>query len=213
MRSIASYCFVPGMWLAILAATCASAQDKPNRLTSREAVQGWKLLFDGKDLHGWQPLSTSNPLADGNWSVDDGTILCPGTSAGWLASENSYTNFELKVQFRGSEKVNSGVFLRSAREGAPHKTGYELQIWDYQPAGYNTGSLVDSLKAAPVKIIDSQWNNYDIKADGDHYLVILNDKTILDGHDAKHSEGLIGFQCQPGNMIEFRNVKVLPLKK
>ena len=79
----------------------------------------------------------------------DGAILCPGTSAGWLASNDSYTNFELKLQFRGSEKVNSGVFLRSTKEGAPHKTGYELQIWDYQPAGYDTGSLVGSLKRRP----------------------------------------------------------------
>jgi hypothetical protein len=88
-----------------------------------------------------------------------------------------------------------------------------VQIWDYQPAGYNTGSLVDSLKAAPVKILADQWNNYDIKADGDHYVITLNGKTLLDDHDAKRTEGLVGLQCQPGNRIEFRNLKVLPLQK
>ena len=76
-----------------------------------------------------------------------------------------------------------------------------------------TGSLVDSLKAAPVKILADQWNNYDIKADGDHYLITLNGKTILDDHDAKHTEGLIGLQCQPGNKIEFRSIKVISLQK
>ena len=72
--------------------------------------------------------------------------------------------------------------------------------------------MVDSLKAAPAKILDEQWNDYNIKAVGDHYVVILNGKTILDAHDSKHTEGVIGFQCQPGNKIEFRNVKLLPLK-
>jgi len=199
--------------MLIAALSGASAQNKPNTLDNKEAAHGWKLLFDGKDLDGWQALSTSKPPATGDWTVADGAIVCPGTSPGWLASNDSFTDFELKLQFRGSEKVNSGVFLRSTKEGAPHKTGYELQIWDYQPAGYNTGSLVDSLKASPTKILGDQWNNYDIKAVGDHYVIVLNGKTILDGHDAKHLEGLIGFQCQPNMKIEFRSVKVLPLKK
>ena len=213
MRSIASYCLILGMGLVNMAVGVAGAQDQPNKLTSNESTQGWKLLFDGKSMDGWQPYSTSAPPATGDWSVADGAIVCPGTSSGWLASNDSYTNFELKLQFRGSEKVNSGVFLRSTKEGAPHKTGYELQIWDYQPAGFNTGSLVGSLKAAPVKILDNEWNNYDIKADGDHYVIILNGKTILDDHDSTHTQGLIGFQCQPGNKIEFRDIRVLPLQK
>ncbi len=211
MRKLAGYCLALGMLIVV--ASVANAADKPNTLDKKEAAQGWKLLFDGKDLDGWQPLSTSKPPATGDWTVADGAIVCPGTSPGWLASNDSFTDFELKLQFRGSEKVNSGVFLRSAKEGAPHKTGYELQIWDYQPAGYNTGSLVESLKASPTKILDNQWNNYDIKAVGDHYVIVLNGKTILDGHDQKHLEGLIGFQCQPNMKIEFRSVKVLPLKK
>jgi Domain of Unknown Function (DUF1080) len=145
--------------------------------------------------------------------VADGAILCPGTTAGWLASNDSYSNFELKLQFRGSEKVNSGVFLRSSKEGAPHKTGYELQIWDYQPAGYNTGSLVGSVKAGPATILDGQWNDYDITADGDHYVVILNGKTILDAHDSLHTQGVIGFQCQKSNKVEFRDIRIRALGK
>jgi hypothetical protein len=213
MRIITSCNLVLGMGLVILSGGVASAQGSPNTLTSKEAAQGWKLLFDGKDLDGWQPYSTSKPPATGDWVVADGAILCPGTSPGWLAGNDSYTNFDLKLQFRATEKTNSGVFIRATKEGAPNKTGYEVQIWDYQPAGYNTGSLVDSLKAAPVKILEGQWNDYNIKAVADHYVVVLNGKTILDDHDSRHAEGLIGFQCQPGNKIEFRNVKLLPLKQ
>jgi hypothetical protein len=37
---------------------------------------------------------------------------------------------------------------------------------------------------------------------------VLNGTTLLDGHDSKHSAGVIGFQCQPENPIAFRNVKL-----
>jgi hypothetical protein len=191
----------------------ARAEEAPNRLTPQEAKAGWKLLFDGKSLAGWEPLPTSMPGANGDWTVNNGTILCPGTTAGWLASTDQYRNYVLKLEFRGNAKVNSGVFLRSEKAGAPHVTGHELQIWDDQPAGFNTGSLVGSVKADPVKLIPEQWNQYEITADGDHFVIVLNGKQVLDTHDPKHvSAGVVGFQCQKDNRIEFRNVRVLPLK-
>jgi hypothetical protein len=118
----------------------------------------------------------------------------------------------LILEFRGPEKVNSGVFLRSQKEGQPHVTGYELQIWDYQPAGFLTGSLVGSLKATPAKIIPDQWNKYEITAQGDHFVINLNGKTLLDARDSKHSSGVIGFQCQKDQRIEFRNIKLRPIR-
>ena len=195
------------LWLGI-----AHAQ-KPNTLSPAEKKQGWKLLFDGKDLAGWQARPTSSPSTNGDWKVEDGAIECPGTSAGWLATADSYSDFHLKLQFRGAEKVNSGVFLRSQKEGQPHITGFELQIWDYQPAGYNTGSLVGAVKAPPTKIRADDWNDYDITADGDHYVIVLNGTNLLDTHNSQHTAGLIGFQCQPNNKIEFRDVRVMSLHR
>ncbi len=198
--------------LCLLAAALASAEDKANTLTWAEKAKGWRLLFDGKSLEGWEARPTSSPTAKGDWTVEDGAIMCPGTAPGWLSSTGTFRSFHLKLQFRGAEKVNSGVFLRSQAQGQPHVTGYELQIWDYQPAGYNTGSLVGTAKAAPVKIIPDKWNNYDITADGATYRIVLNGATLLDIHDTKHFSGLIGFQCQVGNKIEFRNIRLLPIR-
>jgi hypothetical protein len=204
--------YFPAIGLIALATSTAIAQEKANSLTPAESKQGWKLLFDGRTLSGWEPLSTSSPSANGDWTVQDGSILCPGTTAGWLATKESFSDFHLKLEFRGAARVNSGVFLRSQKEGQPHITGYELQIWDYQPAGYNTGSLVGTAKAAPVRILPDQWNRYDVTADGDHYLIVLNGTTLLDTHDGKHLSGLIGFQCQKDNRIEFRNIRLLPVR-
>lgn len=199
--------------LLVVAASIGSAAENPNALTSAEKKEGWKLLFDGNSLAGWDARKTSNANATGDWSAANGAILCPGTTAGWLGSSDSYSDFRLRLQFKGAQNVNSGVFLRSQSEGQPHQTGYELQIWDYQPAGYNTGSLVGAVKAPPAKIVGDEWNDYDITAKGNHFVVVLNGKTILDARDDQHASGGTGFQCQAGNRIEFRNIRVLPLAK
>jgi hypothetical protein len=173
-------------------------------------ADGWRSLFDGKTLAGWDARPTSVPTASGDWTVENGALLCPGKTPGWLATSREFTDFHLTLEFRGNEKVNSGVFLRSKKEGQPHITGYELQIWDYQPAGYNTGSLVGTIKAPPVKILADRWNHYDITATGDHYLIVLNGSTVLDTHQSDHKAGVIGLQCQANNRIEFQNIRIHP---
>ncbi len=179
---------------------------------ARKAGAGWIDLFDGKTLKGWEARPTFEPASNGDWKVENGSLVCGGTVPSWIHTSAAFSDYRLTLEFRGSEKVNSGVFLRSATEGQPHVTGYELQIWDYQPAGYNTGSLVGSIKAEPTKIIPGDWNRYDITARGNHFLIILNGKTLLDASDAKHSSGVVGFQCQKENRIEFRNIRLQPIK-
>src|SRR6266545_1842982 len=180
-----------GLVVAFMAlAGFACGQGSPNTLTKQEANRGWILLFDGKSLNGWEPHG------EGDWKAAEGAIVCGGTMPSWLGTIGAYSDYVLKLEFKGPEKVNSGVFLRSSKEGQPHITGYELQIWDYQPAGFNTGSLVGTAKAVPVKIRPDQWNQYEITAEGDHSVIVLNGQTTLDVRDSKHASGVIGFQCQ-----------------
>ena len=141
--------------VALLGAASATAQDAaPNTLTQQESKQGWRLLFNGRSLDGWEArLTAPNPQGgQPDWSVADGALVCGGGPPSWIGTADSFSDYVLELQFRGREGVNSGVFLRSQKEGAPHRTGYELQIWDAQPAGYNTGSLVGAVKAQPTEI-------------------------------------------------------------
>lgn len=195
----------------LLCAAFACAQDS-NKLTSQEKKQGWVLLFDGKSLSGWLSRPTSEPGSRGDWAVANGSLICGGTVPSWLSTDRSFSDYRLMLEFKGPATVNSGVFLRSQKEGQPHVTGYELQIWDFQPAGYLTGSLVNSVKAQPAKILADQWNQFDVTAKGNHFLVLLNGKTVLDASDSKHASGVIGLQCQKDQRIEFRNLKLQPLK-
>jgi hypothetical protein len=199
-----------------VAATPAWTQDSPpNTLTQGESQQGWLLLFNGTSLNGWESRPTgrnreNQKPGQPDWAVENGALVCGGTVPSWIGTTASFSNYVLKLEFRGPARVNSGVFLRSQKEGAPHRTGYELQIWDYQPAGYNTGSLVGLVTVPPTKIIPDQWNRYEITADRNHLVAVLNGNTVLDVRDSTHASGVVGLQCQRDNRIEFRNIKVLP---
>jgi hypothetical protein len=175
-------------------------------------AQNWIPLFDGKTLNGWEARATFAPPATGDWSVADGALVCGGKTPGWIATKEIFRDFRLQLEFKGAATVNSGVFLRSQKEGEPHVTGYELQIWDMQPAGFLTGSLVGTVKASPTKIKADSWNQFDITARGDHFVVLLNGQKVLDAHDAKHAAGVIGFQCQANQNIAFRRIRLQPIQ-
>jgi len=194
-----------------------------NALTAQEQAQGWQLLFDGKTLAGWhvsasQPPAQSAPgqvgstpkpcaTAGAHWEVVDGLLTPCGEPLGYLISDRSYKNFMLSIEFKCADDANSGVFFRSPREIG----GYEVQIWKQQPAGYNTGAIVSTAKTArEFRFKPDQWNRYEITADGDHLVVVLNGETTLDIHDATFSEGNLRLQYQQFP-IAFRNIKLRPL--
>ncbi len=55
---------------AILFSNLSFAQQLPNTLSPKETQQGWKLLFNGKDLVGWH--SYLEKVAGKAWQVQDG---------------------------------------------------------------------------------------------------------------------------------------------
>lgn len=178
---------------------------QPNTLTPREVEEGWILLWDGKTDYGWEWHG------DAQWTFAGGVLRADSGGAGWLGTTSMFGDFELKAEFRTAADGNSGIFLRSARTGQPHKTGYELQIYDAQPQGFNTGSLVFYVKAKPAKLIPDQWNTYEVRAAGSRFVVKLNGQTVLDANDSSHAVGVIGLQYNAGKPIEFRNLKLKPL--
>jgi hypothetical protein len=149
----------------------------------------------------------SAPAGSSHWEVVDGLLTPCGAPAGYLTSDRSYRNFVLSIEFKCGEETNSGVFVRSPQENG----GYEVQIWKQQPAGYNTGAIVGTAKTTrDYTFKPDQWNHYQITADGDHIVVVLNGETTLDIHDATFSEGHLRLQYQQFP-IAFRNIKIRPL--
>jgi hypothetical protein len=147
------------------------------------------------------------PPGRSQWEVVDGLLMPCGQPTGYLTSDQSYKNFVLSIEFKCGEDANSGVFVRSPEESG----GYEVQIWKLQPAGYNTGAIVGTAKTArDYRFNPDQWNHYQITAEGDHIVVVMNGETTLDIHDGKFPGGNLRLQYQQFP-IAFRNIKIRPL--
>ena len=188
--------------LSVLLLFCSllSAQ---TALTPSEISEGWILLFDGETLFGW------TPVGDAKWQAAGGALVPEGES-GWLRANPPFADFVLSCEFRTAADGNSGVFIRSAKEGAPHETGYEVQIWQEHPK-FKTGSLVNHIAAKNTKLNADAWNTMVIRAEGERFVVQVNGQEVLDGRDAKSRIGHIGLQYNKDKKIEFRNIKLRPL--
>jgi hypothetical protein len=192
------------MKTAALLFACVGTLAAQNTLTPKEAADGWILLFDGQSTFGWTAEGQTQ------WRVSDGALIADAGESGWLRTNSPFADFVFQCEYRTGAEGNSGIFLRSAKEGQPHVTGYELQIFDQHPQ-FPTGSLVNHIKAKPVKPAPDRWHRYEVEASGDRFVVKLDGRTVLDGRDPKSKAGHIGLQYNKDKKIEFRNIRLKPL--
>ena len=76
---------------------------------SSQTGDGWKQLFDGKNLGDW------DQVGEANWRVEDGAIVADkltSKGAAHLVSKTPYKDFMIYVEFWSSDDANSGIFLR-----------------------------------------------------------------------------------------------------
>jgi hypothetical protein len=163
-----------------------------NVLTARERVQGWKLLFDGRDLNGWRSYGGGAPSP--SWSVRDGALMLTGTShkmsGADLVTTDSYATFELQLDWKIEPGGNSGVlYLARAVPETKfiYETGLEMQILDDtgHPDGkfpsHRAGSLYD-LTVPPPGIANpvGSWNHARLLVEPGHIRQWLNGKLTAD---------------------------------
>ena len=176
-----------------------------NTLTQKEIADGWILLFDGETTFGWEPASKAD------WHVADGAIVVSSGDQGLLATTSEFDNYLLKVEFRHERATNSGIFLRTPPVPKdPQSDCYELNIATEEVSPFPTGSFVGRMKGT-VPNYDMDWHGYEILADGGHFVIKWDGRTVLDYTDPKPlGRGRIGLQLNAGH-VEFRNIKLKPL--
>ena len=191
--------------LTLLAFAHAGRAAEPNTLSPEEVADGWILLFDGKTLFGWRPATKVD------WKVVDGAITATEGENGLLYTTSQFGDYQLKVDFRSAPGTNSGVFLRTPPVPTDVKTRcYELNIAEPGTNPFPTGSFVER-QAVDGKYGGSDWQTFDVTAEGGHFVVKLGGQVVLDYTDpAPLGRGYIGLQFNTGK-IEFRNVKLKPL--
>src|SRR6266568_5528535 len=106
--------------VAMLTLAACSRGDNP-------AEEGFRSLFNGRDLTGWtysgQSLDGKTQTPDGRFLVEDGIIVAAeGKGIKILNTAANYNeDFQLRLEFRASLKSDSGVYVR----------GPQLQVRDF----------------------------------------------------------------------------------
>lgn len=101
----------------LLVAACLTGLAADNVLTPAEKKEGFRLLFDGHTLKGWRDPAKKTPPGD-SWTIEDGCLKTtpkPRVRED-LISQESFTDFELKFDWRMSSGGNTGVKYRIQRE-------------------------------------------------------------------------------------------------
>ena len=168
----------------ILIAGCSTSKKTGNSLSDKEKEQGWVLLFDGKSLNGWHTFGNK---ASGNFWKATGGMLYPDeanskqysdTEKRDLVTDEIYSDFELQLEWRISEKGNSGIMfyvLDDGKHEEAYLTGPEMQVLDngtpirkgHEDGKYYThraGDLYDLLASEEAAKPQGEWNHVKIKS-------------------------------------------------
>tara|TARA_B110000305_G_C19127672_1_gene487381 strand:- start:63 stop:650 length:588 start_codon:yes stop_codon:yes gene_type:complete len=166
------------------------------------------------DNADWTDMSASfaawDRVGDANWRIENGEFIADSSSGvSHLVTKESFTDFQIQLEFWNHEGANSGVFMRiSDPANITDRNAYEANIYDDRPdQSGRTGGIPNFLP--PTRVIDTwdQWNTYDITMEGNHIVVKLNGVTTIDSTDDNFSSGPFSLQYGAGT-IKFRNVKV-----
>ncbi len=190
------------LWAVMLSSAVAwegRAQSAVNTLSTKQAAEGWKLLFDGKTSDGWRGVH-DDAFPKSGWEVKDGLLSVTdsggeeGGDAGDILTTSKYANFELLVDFRITRGANSGIkyFVDAdLNKGRGSAIGYEYQILDDavhpdakkgKDGDRTLASLYDLIPAAknkPVRAI-GEWNTARIVVRGAHVEHWLNGVKVVE---------------------------------
>lgn len=203
--------------------------DEPNTLTEAEKKDGWKLLFDGKDLSNFR-----NYKAEGvneKWQVKDGAFTLTEKGGGDIITKEEYGAFEIKLDYKIAPEGNSGLMYHvKETEPKPWQTGPEVQIqdnvdghdpqkagWLYQlypsevdatkPAGeWNTMHIVITPEKCVHYMNGTKYCEY-VKGSEEWDEKVAASKFSKFENFGKPTEGHICLQDH-GNVVSFRNVKI-----
>jgi hypothetical protein len=213
-----------------------TVEPKPTVAAKAGRTVGFVPLFNGKDLSGWQGDLKI-------WTAEDGTIVAHGDRNpvnGWkgnsyLIREGTYSDFELRLQFKLWNHGNSGVQFRGALKNDGAMQGHQAEIGFIKgrrghPDRDLTGNLYDEgTESGPsIELSDDQrarlyaaaradgWNDLLIRCEADHIVIEINGITTVDWHDPQGSRsGFFALQSHGGMkpLIAFRDIRVRDLSQ
>lgn len=172
--------------LAIASLGCAQNSNKKMEKdeNNEEIKTQWVNLFDGKTFDGWHQYNKQTMSKA--WEVQDGAMVFNpeksikfGRQAHDIVTDKEYTNFELSLEWKISEKGNSGLFWgvkEDPKFHSPYLTGPEIQVLDNErhpdafvnPKYHQAGALYDIMQ--PMQDVCKPANEWN------HFLLNINHK-------------------------------------
>ncbi|MBG6233916.1 HEAT repeat protein [Pedobacter sp. CAN_A7] len=203
-------------------------RNEPYKLSTKEIQEGFKVLFDGTNMHHWLGNTKDYIIADGNMAIRP---ISGKGSGGNLYTKDQYSDFVFRFEFQLTPGANNGLGIRAPLTGDAAYEGMELQILDNEAPIYKDlhayqyhGSIygVAAAKRGFLKPM-GEWNIQEVFAKGSKIKVTLNGEVILDSDislarkngtaDGKTHPGLlrnsghIGFLGH-GSPMQFRNIRI-----
>lgn len=108
-------------------------------LTSAQSTNKWVYVFNGKSVASLRGYKMDS-FPGAAWKVEDGALVAQPDAANVdLVTKNTFTNFDLRFEWKVSKAGNSGVFY-NVQETASHESGngnspnwldnFEMQLLD-----------------------------------------------------------------------------------
>jgi Domain of Unknown Function (DUF1080) len=170
---------------------------------------GFKPLFNGKDLSGWVQPDDKEIFSVENGEIVGKTKEKQLKKNEFLVTDKTYGDFVLKAKVKVLNG-NSGIQFRSAREANGRVTGPQADAADgYWGLFYEEGrrGILERYpedKAAKLAK-KGDWNDLVITAKGDHVTIDLNGTRVIDRTDPKFDKtGVVALQTHAGPPMEVR---------
>lgn len=201
-------------------------------------------LFNGKDLTGWHvdvPQMDNNPNARNPFIVRNNQLVSLGEPQGHLITDDNYSNFRLKVEYRFPGKPgNCGVLVfastpRSLYDMFPKSIEVQMMhenagdFWCIveditvdnmeEKRGPKADWGITEGKLRRIKNLTDgsenplgEWNYMTIECLDNEIKVWLNGDLVNHGYNATANSGQIAIQAE-GAEVEFRKVMLTPIKE
>lgn len=196
--------------LMMAAGLCVQAAD---------AEKGFKPIFDGKTLKGWD----GDPRL---WSVKDGELI--GSSEGNKLTGNTFliyrdaqfSDFILRAKVK-LRNHNSGIQFRSEELPNWVVKGYQADMaqgawWGsvYEEKG-TRGVMVNGWKGKAETVVKAtDWNDVEIYCKGEQIRITINGLVTAELKDSVKLDGIVALQLHAGPPMEvrFKDIRVQVLK-
>jgi hypothetical protein len=191
------------------------------------AQDGWRPLFNGKNLDGWAQLNGTAPFTVADGVIVGSTVV--GSPNSFLCTKESFGDFILEYEAKLDAPMNSGVQIRglsspSIKDGRVH--GYQIEIDPSDRAW--TGGLYDEARrgwlhpvygpdAARTAFKMREWNRFRVEAIGTSIRSWVNGIPVANVVDDLTPAGFIGLQVHSigkdatkvGQTVRFRSIRIL----